>query len=69
MRGIMRSIKDFLQWPYKSIGAGSCRNVEDRDDEAEDRCYQGEEVTVEEKSDVPIDVPTSPSEKTCHERH
>jgi len=41
VRGVIRSVQDILQWPEGSPGVtGDRRDVEDRDDEAEDGCYQ-----------------------------
>lgn len=69
-KGVMRIVEDFRQRPQRSTSVvGSRRNVEDCDHETEDCGYQGEEATAEENGDVPVDVPTSPSEETCHERY
>lgn len=69
---VTRGFKDLLQRPQgpaNGVTVGCRRDVEDRNDKAEDCRHEREEAAVEENCDVPVDVPTPPGEEARHERH
>lgn len=61
-------VENLLERPQRISALGGGGDVEYRRDEAEDGRRQREQASVEEDSDVPVYVPSSPREQSGHER-
>lgn len=61
-------VENLLDRPQRISALGGGGDVEYRRDEAEDGRRQREQASVEEDSDVPVYVPSSPREQSGHER-